>query len=40
MMVFADSDSITQVIYNLLDNAIKFCSQEGPAGAASGKAGG
>ena len=24
MMVFADADSITQVIYNLLDNAVKF----------------
>lgn len=24
MMVFADSDSITQVLYNLLDNAVKF----------------
>ena len=32
VMVFADSDSITQVIYNLLDNAIKFCSQEGQLG--------
>ena len=24
MIVFADSDSITQVVYNLLDNAVKF----------------
>ncbi len=25
----ADSDSITQVVYNLLDNAVKFCPEEG-----------
>jgi len=25
----ADSDSITQVVYNLLDNAVKFCPREG-----------
>ena len=28
----ADRDSITQVIYNLLDNAVKFCPQEGTLG--------
>ncbi len=26
---FAEQDSITQVIYNLLDNAVKFCPQDG-----------
>ena len=26
-MVFADKDAITRVIYNLLDNAVKFCPQ-------------
>ena len=30
--VFAESDSITQVIYNLVDNAVKFCNQEGTLG--------
>lgn len=29
---FADRDAITQVIYNLLDNAIKFCNQGGLLG--------
>ena len=29
LMVWADSDAITQVIYNLTDNAVKFCPQEG-----------
>ena len=29
LMVWADSDSITQVIYNLTDNAVKFCPQDG-----------
>ena len=28
----ANRDSITQVIYNLLDNAVKFCPQEGTLG--------
>lgn len=28
----ADQDSITQVIYNLVDNAVKFCPQEGKLG--------
>lgn len=27
--VWAQQDSITQVIYNLLDNAVKFCGEEG-----------
>ncbi len=26
---FADQDAITQVLYNLMDNAVKFCSQGG-----------
>jgi len=30
--IFADQDSITQVIYNLLDNAVKFCPQGGNMG--------
>ena len=30
--VFAEADSITQVIYNLIDNAVKFCAQEGTLG--------
>ena len=30
--VFAQQDSITQVIYNLLDNAVKFCPQQGQLG--------
>ncbi len=30
--VFAEADSITQVIYNLLDNAVKFCSEGGTLG--------
>ncbi len=29
---FAVEDSITQVVYNLLDNAVKFCPQEGVLG--------
>ena len=29
LSVWADSDSITQVIYNLTDNAVKFCPEEG-----------
>ena len=29
---FADSDAITQVIYNLVDNAVKFCPQGGELG--------
>ena len=29
---FAGADYITQVIYNLLDNAVKFCPQEGTLG--------
>lgn len=29
LMVWADSDAITQVIYNLTDNAVKFCPQQG-----------
>ena len=29
---FAGPDYITQVIYNLLDNAVKFCSQDGTLG--------
>ena len=28
----ADADSITQVIYNLMDNAVKFCQQGGTLG--------
>ena len=28
----AEQDSITQVIYNLMDNAVKFCPQEGTLG--------
>ncbi len=27
--VFAEKDSITQVIYNLIDNAVKFCNPDG-----------
>ena len=30
--VFAEADSITQVIYNLLDNAVKFCDEGGTLG--------
>ena len=30
--VFAEEDSITQVIYNLLDNAVKFCDDSGQLG--------
>ncbi|MEA4965354.1 MAG: HAMP domain-containing sensor histidine kinase [Oscillospiraceae bacterium] len=29
ILVFAQEDSITQVIYNLLDNAVKFCGEGG-----------
>ena len=29
LMVWADNDAITQVIYNLTDNAVKFCPQNG-----------
>ena len=29
---FADPDAITQVVYNLLDNAVKFCPEEGELG--------
>ena len=29
---FANQDYITQVIYNLLDNAVKFCPSEGTLG--------
>jgi signal transduction histidine kinase len=29
MLVFADSDAIHQVLYNLIDNAVKFTSEEG-----------
>ena len=29
---FADPDAVTQVIYNLLDNAVKFCPQGGQLG--------
>lgn len=29
LYVWADSDAITQVIYNLIDNAVKFCPQKG-----------
>ena len=32
LFTYADQDSITQVIYNLLDNAVKFCPQEGTLG--------
>lgn len=28
-MALADPDSITQVVYNLIDNAVKFCPEEG-----------
>ena len=30
--VFAEADAITQVIYNLLDNAVKFCDEGGTLG--------
>ena len=29
ILVFAEQDSITQVIYNLIDNAVKFCGEGG-----------
>ena len=29
LRVWADEDAITQVIYNLTDNAVKFCPQQG-----------
>ncbi len=32
VMTFANQDYITQVIYNLLDNAVKFCPQGGELG--------
>ena len=32
VFALADQDAITQVIYNLLDNAVKFCPQEGKLG--------
>jgi signal transduction histidine kinase len=32
IMVMADKDAITQVIYNLLDNAVKFCPEGGTLG--------
>ena len=32
LFVFAEEDSITQVIYNLLDNAVKFCDDSGQLG--------
>jgi signal transduction histidine kinase len=32
VFTFADQDSITQVIYNLLDNAVKFCPSDGTLG--------
>ena len=32
VMIQADRDSVTQVIYNLLDNAVKFCPQGGTLG--------
>ena len=31
-MGFADPDSITQVVYNLMDNAVKFCPEGGTLG--------
>ena len=34
LFTFANQDAITQVIYNLLDNAVKFCPQEGRLGVA------
>ena len=36
----ANRDSITQVIYNLLDNAVKFCPQEGTLGLTIREGGG
>ena len=32
VFTFANQDYVTQVIYNLLDNAVKFCPQEGTLG--------
>ena len=29
---FAESDAITQVVYNLIDNAVKFCPEQGELG--------
>ena len=32
MYTFANEDSITQVVYNLVDNAVKFCPDGGDLG--------
>jgi signal transduction histidine kinase len=36
----ADPDAITQVIYNLIDNAVKFCPEEGTLGLTIREGGG
>lgn len=40
VMTFANQDYITQVIYNLLDNAVKFCPQGGQLGLTIREGGG
>lgn len=40
VFTMADPDAITQVIYNLIDNAVKFCPQEGTLGLTIREGGG
>ena len=40
VFTMADPDAITQVIYNLIDNAVKFCPEEGTLGLTIREGGG